>query len=116
MKAVALVSRLQHFSVDVSDIDRSIEFYREFLDMKLTERHPAYECPGIPVDLAFMRVGNSHHDFVLTHNPQKTYTTKSGLPEDDLELGNHSAFPFPTHNEEKTHQTRGERYEEEFFP
>ena len=96
--AEALVSRLQHFSVDVADVDRSIEFYREFLDMKLTERHAAHECPNIPVELAFMRVGDVHHDFVLTHNPEKTYTKKTGLPQDDLEgppSFHHFAFECP---------------------
>ncbi|MEM7429844.1 MAG: VOC family protein, partial [Pseudomonadota bacterium] len=64
---------LQHLALEVADTDRSIAFYREFLGMKLTERHKAGEVAGIPVDLTFMRLGNRHHDLVLMHNPNKAY-------------------------------------------
>lgn len=93
-----LVSKMQHFAVEVSDMDRSIEFYRKFLDMKLTERHDAYECQEIPVELAFLRLGNVHHDLVLAHNPAKKYQSKSGLPQEDKEgppSFHHFAFECP---------------------
>ncbi len=78
----ARVSRLQHFAMEVSDTDRSIEFYRQVLGFKLTERHAAYESAEIPVELTFMRVGEQHHDLVLVHNPIKTYHQKP-MPQDD---------------------------------
>ena len=93
-----LVTKLQHFAVEVSDMNRSIEFYRHFLDMKLTERHAANECEAIPVELAFMRLGDVHHDLVLAHNPAKEYTTKSGLPQEEKKgppSFHHFAFECP---------------------
>ena len=78
-------ARLQHFAVEVSDPDRSIEWYRRVLGFKLTERHPAFENPNIPVELIFMRLGDVHHELVITHNPAKTYRAKPSLPEDDLD-------------------------------
>jgi catechol 2,3-dioxygenase len=79
------VTRLQHLSLEVTDVDRSIAFYREFLGMKLTERHKAGEVPAIPVELAFLRLGGDHHDLVLAHNPAKTYWPRPKRPEDDRE-------------------------------
>ena len=78
-------SRLQHLSLEVSDMDRSLAFYRSFLGMKLSERHAAGEVPAIPIELAFLRVGDQHHDLVLVHNPEKTYRPRPVRPEDDLD-------------------------------
>ncbi len=72
-----------HFAIEVSDMDKSIEWYREIFGFKLTERHKAGEIPAIPVDLAFLRVGENHHDLVLAHNTKKKYRPRT--PEDDLE-------------------------------
>lgn len=81
----ARVARLQHFALEVTDVDRSIEFYRKVLGFKLTERHAAGEHPKIPVELCFMRLGDVHHDLVLTHNPAKTYVPRPARPEEDVE-------------------------------
>ncbi len=78
-------ARMQHFAVEVSDPDRSIAWYRRMLGFKLTERHAAYENPNIPVELCFMRLGDTHHELVITHNPAKTYRPKPSRPEDDLD-------------------------------
>ncbi len=83
--AEARVRRLQHLSLEVTDIDRSIAFYRAFLGMKLTERHKAGEVKAIPVELAFMRLGDDHHDLVLVKNPAKTYIPRPRGPEEDRE-------------------------------
>ncbi len=79
------IARMQHFSVEVSDTDRSIAFYREVLGFKLTERHAAGEVKAIPVELTFMRLGATHHELVLVHNPSKTYRPRPTRPEDDLD-------------------------------
>ncbi len=73
----------QHIAVEVSDMDRSIAFYKELLGLRLTERHAAGEVPQIPVELAFLRFDSNHHDLVLAHNPNKTYRQRT--PEDDLQ-------------------------------
>jgi catechol 2,3-dioxygenase-like lactoylglutathione lyase family enzyme len=90
-----LIKRMQHFAVEVSDPDRAINWYREVLGFKLTERHPAYEVDAIPVELAFLRLGAVHHELVIVHNPSKKYAPKPSLPEDDLEgppMFHHFAF------------------------
>jgi len=79
------LSRMQHLSLEVSDMERSLDFYRNFLGLKLSERHQAGEVKAIPVDLAFLRLGEQHHDLVLVHNPAKTYRQRPVRPEDDLE-------------------------------
>ena len=79
------IARMQHFSVEVSDTDRSIAFYRDVLGFKLTERHAAGEVAAIPVELTFMRLGDTHHELVLVHNPKKTYRERPSRPEDDLD-------------------------------
>lgn len=83
--AEARVRRMQHFAVEVSDTDRSIEFYRRVLGFKLTERHAAGEVEAIPVELTFMRLGDVHHELVLVHNPAKRYVAKHARPEQDTE-------------------------------
>ena len=80
-----LIARMQHFSVEVSDTDRSIAFYRHVLGFRLTERHAAHEVAAIPVELTFLRLGDTHHELVLVHNPAKTYRPRPTRPEDDLD-------------------------------
>lgn len=79
------IARMQHFSVEVSDTDRAIAFYRDVLGFKVTERHKAGEVAAIPVDLTFLRLGQTHHELVLVHNPEKTYRPRPTRPEDDLD-------------------------------
>ena len=79
------LSRMQHLSLEVSDMERSLDFYRNFLGLKLSERHAAGEVKAIPVELAFLRLGEQHHDLVLVHNPEKTYRKRPVRPEDDLD-------------------------------
>ncbi len=77
-------ARMQHIAIEVSDTDRSIEWYRRVLGFKITERHAAFEVEGIPVELTFMRLANVHHEIVLVHNPKKTYRMKP-RPEADFD-------------------------------
>ena len=68
--------KCQHVSLEVSNVNKSLEFYRNFLHMKLTERHKAGEHKAIPFEMAFLRLNEQHHDLVLTHNPNRNYTKK----------------------------------------
>ncbi len=89
-------SGLQHIAIEVADIEKSIDFYRNLLGMKLTESHEAGEVPQIPVVLVFMRASDYHHDLVLVNNPNKTYRKKT--PDDDLQGipgVHHFAFEYP---------------------
>lgn len=84
---------MQHVAIEASDIERSITFYRDFLGLKVTERHEAYEIEAIPVELVFMRIGNRHHDIVLVNSPEKNYRARTP---DDMRAGpvyfHHLAF------------------------
>lgn len=95
MTSKSLASRLHHIAVEVSNMDRSIEFYRELLGMKVSERHAANEVPTIPVELTFLRLHGNHHDLVLTHNPEKDYRAYTS---EDAHAGppgfHHFAFEF----------------------
>ena len=48
------VIKCQHVSLEVSNVDVSLKFYRDFLGLKLSERHYANENPAIPFEMAFM--------------------------------------------------------------
>ncbi len=72
-----------HMAIDVSDMDSSIEFYRNLFGYKLTERHEAGEIKAIPVELAFLRIHSEHHDMVLSHTPGKKYRARTD--QDDIE-------------------------------
>tara|TARA_B100000029_G_C17043640_1_gene766906 strand:+ start:64 stop:612 length:549 start_codon:yes stop_codon:yes gene_type:complete len=88
--------RCQHVSLEVSNVDESLIFYREFLGMKLSERHPAGEHRNIPFEMAFLRLNNRHHDLVLTHDPKRKYIEKSLL---ESAAGiHHFAFECPSRN------------------
>ena len=67
------LDRVGHIGIHVSDTDRSIEFYRKVLGLKLTGR---WGPPDIGRPISFMRIGNKHHDIVLF-----------GLPEDASKAG-----------------------------
>ncbi|MEM8812814.1 MAG: VOC family protein, partial [Pseudomonadota bacterium] len=49
------------------------------------EHQSVLRTPAIPVELAFLRLGDKHHDMVLVHNPNKTYRPRAAKPEDDRE-------------------------------
>ena len=86
---------MQHFVVEVADTELSIAWYRDVLRFKLTEQHHANEVSGIPVELAFLRLGAVNHELVILHNPCKSYTPKVSLPEQDLDgppMFHHFAF------------------------
>ncbi len=71
------IKMFHHFAIEVADMDRSIDFYRDLFGFKLTERHKAGEIPSIPVDLVFLRCGSHHHDLVLSHNTKKKYRART---------------------------------------
>ena len=84
---------MQHVAIEVSNMQKSIEFYREILGMKLTEQHEAFEVKAIPVALSFLRLANSsrHHDLVLVHDPKKNYQPKANCSSPNF---HHMAFSF----------------------
>ena len=56
------LGRVGHIGIQVSDVGRSIDFYRKVLGLKVTGRWgpPDFERP-----VCFMRIDDKHHDVVL---------------------------------------------------
>jgi catechol 2,3-dioxygenase-like lactoylglutathione lyase family enzyme len=64
---VVQLNRVGHIGIHVSDVDRSIAFYRKVLGLKLTGR---WGPPDIGRPICFMRIGDKHHDVVLFELPE----------------------------------------------
>ncbi|MEE9257084.1 MAG: VOC family protein [bacterium] len=60
------LSRVGHVGFNVSDMDRSIEFYRKVLGLKVTGR---WLPPDFPTGICFMRIEAMHHNLVLFELP-----------------------------------------------
>jgi catechol 2,3-dioxygenase-like lactoylglutathione lyase family enzyme len=56
------LSRVGHIGIHASDVDRSIEFYRRVLGLKVTGR---WGPPDFGRPICFMRIDDKHHDVVL---------------------------------------------------
>jgi catechol 2,3-dioxygenase-like lactoylglutathione lyase family enzyme len=56
------LDRVGHIGIHVSDVERSIEFYRKVVGLKLTGK---WGPPDIRRPICFMRIGDKHHDVVL---------------------------------------------------
>ena len=56
------LGRVGHIGIHVSDADRSIDFYRKVLGLKLTGR---WGPPDFRRGICFMRIDDKHHDVVL---------------------------------------------------
>jgi catechol 2,3-dioxygenase-like lactoylglutathione lyase family enzyme len=72
------IRRFHHVALEVSDMAASINFYCDVFGYQLTEQHEASEVPAIPVELAFLRLGENHHDMVLSTDPNKNYRARDG--------------------------------------
>jgi len=59
------INRVGHVGVHVTDVDRSVAWYRDVLGLTLTGRWPMGEGGG----MAFMRFGDDHHNIVLFTHP-----------------------------------------------
>ena len=60
------ISRIGHVGIHVTDLDRSLAWYRDILGLTLTGRWPY--ASG---EMAFMRFGDDHHNIVLFTHPTK---------------------------------------------
>jgi catechol 2,3-dioxygenase-like lactoylglutathione lyase family enzyme len=56
------LSRVGHIGIHVSDVERSIAFYREVLGLKVTGH---WGPPDFSRPICFMRIDDKHHDVVL---------------------------------------------------
>ena len=83
------IGRVGHIGVQVTDMDRSLEFYTEILGLTLTGRWPMGEEGA----MAFLRFTDMHHDIVLfTHPKQEEDTNRhigyNGLQHIAMEVEN----------------------------
>jgi catechol 2,3-dioxygenase-like lactoylglutathione lyase family enzyme len=56
------LGRVGHVGIQVSDVDRSVDFYRKVLGLKITGR---WGPPDFSRGVCFMRIDDKHHDVVL---------------------------------------------------
>ena len=63
------LKRLQHVAIKVSDIERSIAWYRDVLGLKVSDRYEPGQAPGYP-GLCPMRCERDHHHVNLIYGPQ----------------------------------------------
>ena len=61
------INRLGHIGIHVSDVDRSIEFYRKVVGLKLTGR---WAPPDFVRPICFMRIAEEHHNLVFFELPE----------------------------------------------
>lgn len=59
------ISRVGHVGIQVTDLDRSLEWYRDVLGLSLTGRWSMGEAS----EMAFMRFTDDHHNIVLFTHP-----------------------------------------------
>ena len=59
------INRVGHVGIQVTNMDRSLEWYRDILGLTLTGRWPI----GGQRELAFMRFTDDHHNIVLFTHP-----------------------------------------------
>jgi catechol 2,3-dioxygenase-like lactoylglutathione lyase family enzyme len=61
------IARLGHVGIHVSDVDRSIDFYRKVLGLKVTGK---WTPPDFIRPVCFMRCDELHHELVLFELPE----------------------------------------------
>ena len=59
------ISRVGHIGIQVTDVDKSLTWYRDILGLTLTGRWPM----GEHGEMAFMRFDDDHHNIVLFSHP-----------------------------------------------
>jgi catechol 2,3-dioxygenase-like lactoylglutathione lyase family enzyme len=72
------LGRVGHVGIQVTDVDRSIDFYRKVLGLKVTGR---WGPPDFGRSVCFMRITDKHHDLVLFELPRDD--EKAGIPSAD---------------------------------
>jgi len=90
------LTRVGHVGIHVSDVERSLAFYRSVLGLKLTGK---WGPPDFHRPICFMRCGENHHDFVLFELAEDA--ARAGAAPADSEHRrepglHHIAFEVPT--------------------
>lgn len=65
MATAFTISRVGHVGIQVTDLDKSLKWYRDILGLTLTGRWPMGEAG----EMAFMRFSDDHHNIVLFTHP-----------------------------------------------
>lgn len=94
------VRKLGHIVLNVSDIERAVQFYTHVLGFKISDIYPDSMVPG---GMVFMRYNTDHHGVALVGDsaPKDVAADSAGLhgrPAKDVGL-NHCAFELATLDE-----------------
>ena len=61
------ISRVGHIGIQVTDMDRSVQWYQDTLNLNFTGRWPA----GKGQELTFLRFSEDHHNIILFSHPNE---------------------------------------------
>jgi lactoylglutathione lyase len=93
------IDRLGHVGIHVSNVERSIAFYRDVVGLKVTGN---WKPPESRFPICFMRLHEKHHDLVLFELPEDAdrsrLTTVDSIKRRDVGL-HHIAFEFDSREE-----------------
>ena len=59
------LNRVQHIGIKVHNLDLAVEFYRDIIGMKISDRYEPGDNPHNPWGICFLRSGNLHHEISL---------------------------------------------------
>jgi catechol 2,3-dioxygenase-like lactoylglutathione lyase family enzyme len=71
------IKRVGHVGILVSDIERSLRFYTDVLQCRVTNRRKAEDG----TETVFLRFEDNHHDLVIVSAPMGSDTTSAAQPE-----------------------------------
>ena len=63
--------RLAHANIFVSDLERSMKFYKEVVGLEEVYRKAPYHTPDAPAVVGFLGNGNTHHDVAVVSRGQR---------------------------------------------
>lgn len=63
--SIPKLNRIQHVGIKVHNLDLAIDFYRNIMGMKISDRYEPGDNPHNPWGICFLRSGNLHHDISL---------------------------------------------------
>lgn len=59
------LQRLQHVGLKVHDLDEAVDFYRDVMGFRISDRYDPGDNPHSPWGICFMRSGDLHHELSI---------------------------------------------------
>lgn len=65
------LQRIQHVGLKVHDMDEAVNFYRDVMGFRVSDRYDPGDNPHNPWGICFMRSGDLHHELSLVAYPKE---------------------------------------------